>query len=196
LHADANVQVSARGTQQLKLTAVVDQFEPKGLITVSYGKDKEVALGNTLKPSETQEAPQINLAFSESEPEASYTLVVTDPDAPTKGDKKWSEYAHFILSGIKAKPSEGEVTHVDYNAATTLLPYTGPAPPPKTGKHRYVFILYKEGSQAPKGLPSQNRANWGTGIPGSGARDWARKQALLPVAINFFYAQNPDQGNH
>ncbi|CAN6601326.1 carboxypeptidase Y inhibitor [Trichomonascus vanleenenianus] len=174
---------------------VVDEFEQGGLLTIAYDHKKtEVAMGNLLKPAETQKRPAVNLTFNEdSAAESTYTLVLTDPDAPTKGDKKWSEYAHYIVSGIKPPSSGTGVGAVDFDKAHELLPYMGPAPPPKTGKHRYVFILYKEPANGTPKSFGGDRPNWGTGVPGSGARDWAKKHHLTPVAINFFYAQNPEQ---
>lgn len=189
------VTITSNIAEQLKkhgiFNDVIDPFDQKGLISASY-KANEVTMGNTLKPSETQDRPEVHLTFNEPDSSAKYTLVVTDPDAPKRGDPKWSEFAHFITSGISPEAAEGESYKVDFSKAKELLPYMGPAPPEKTGKHRYVFLLFKENG-AVKGLPSDNRANWGTGVPGSGVRDWAKKQNLTPVAINFFFAQNDKQ---
>ena len=176
---------------------VVDEFSPRGLITVSYGGKTEVTLGNTLLAKETQSRPVVYLTFNEDQDKSndSYTLVMTDPDAPSRGDNKWSEYAHYVVSGIKPKPvsadTSGMSTAIDFDSANELLPYLGPAPPPGTGKHRYVLILYKEGTMSPKSV--EGRPNWGTGISGYGARDFAKKHGLTPIAINFFFAQNPSQ---
>jgi len=176
---------------------VVDEFSPRGLITVSYGGQTEVTLGNTLKVSETQKRPVIHLTFNEDKDvsDYTYTLVVTDPDAPTRGDMKWSEYCHYVVTGIKSPGHSAEVATANLDSANELVPYLGPAPPPKTGKHRYVFILYREGPSPPKTLNEivRERANWGTGVPGAGARGFAKKYGLTPVAINFFFAQDPDQ---
>lgn len=178
---------------------VVDAFDSGALITVTYDKDTEVAMGNTLKVGETQSNPTVRVTFNDTKElkdTDSYTLVLTDPDAPTKGDKKWSEYCHLLVTGIKLSPpsdgSPSDVIEVNYSQANVLQQYMGPAPPPKTGKHRYVFILYKEGGASPK-ASFDERATWGTGKPGSGAKDYASKHNLTPVAINFFYAQNEQQ---
>jgi phosphatidylethanolamine-binding protein (PEBP) family uncharacterized protein len=32
---------------------------------------------------------------------------------------------------------------------TVLAPYMGPAPPPGTGHHRYVFVVFKQKDQIP-----------------------------------------------
>lgn len=56
----------------------------------------------------------------------------------------------------------------------------GPAPPEKTKKHRYVFLLYKnEGSKKLEG-PS-GRKKWGNDDYRKGARQWSDKYGLSLV---------------
>jgi len=38
-----------------------------------------------------------------------------------------------------------------------IIPYKGPAPPPKTGKHRYIFHLYQQTGEN-KMVPLEERA--------------------------------------
>jgi phosphatidylethanolamine-binding protein (PEBP) family uncharacterized protein len=187
---------------------VVDKFDTEGLLTIEYDTKTHVALGNTLKVDETQKVPTIqftlNLPGLEKELEISaedkFALVLTDPDAPSNSDHKWSEYAHWIITDLSLKPPQGEVnaeslsTVLDYSKGTTLLPYEGPAPPPGTGKHRYVFLLFKQDPNVKYEAPS-GRPTWGTDVPGSGVRDWLKKHKgdHKLIALNFFYAQNPKQ---
>jgi phosphatidylethanolamine-binding protein (PEBP) family uncharacterized protein len=51
-----------------------------------------------------------------------------DPDA-VNGNR-----VHWLVTNIKN----------NINNSKALLPYQGPAPPVKTGKHRYIFELYKQ----------------------------------------------------
>lgn len=157
-------------------------------------------MGNTLKTSETQDCPEIHATFTPDGTEpalistaSSYTLVMTDPDAPSRTDKAYSEYAHFIVSGLKLSADiEAFASPIDFSKGHELLPYMGPAPPPKTGKHRYVFILFKETAGSPKSFDG-DRARWGSQTPGTGVKPWAAKHGLVPVAVNFFFAQNERQ---
>lgn len=185
---------------------VLDEFTPKGLLSISYGKDKDVVLGNTLPVAETQEVPTIAFTLntdteeaqaSHFSPESDYfTLVLTDPDAPSRTDKKWSEYAHYIKTNLKLVNKDPDhdflSAELDLGSDHTLLPYEGPGPPPKTGKHRYVFLLFKQ-KEAIKPEPLSGRPNWGTGKPAVGVKNWASQFGLEPVAANFFYAQNLEQ---
>lgn len=190
---------------------VLDEFLPQGLLTISYGKDIDVVLGNTLKPKDTQSIPkvQFTLNVEAEKPDNEvhtfsandyFTLVLTDPDAPSRNDNKWSEYAHFIKPNVKLLSSSDASKNDDFLSAEinlsdsdSFLGYQGPAPPPKTGKHRYVFILFRQKSGHFDPKPLKDRPNWGTGKPGSGVKDWANQYPLEPVAINFFYSQNDEQ---
>lgn len=189
------------------------------LLTISYGNNLEVAMGNTLKVSETQKLPDFHIAFNaegEAEPtiltagadsssastasvdSATFTLAVTDPDAPSRTDKAYSEYLHYLVTGLKLKaPTKDDPT--SYIASplvvengNTLVPYMGPGPPPKTGKHRYVFVLLRETKSTPSTFDG-DRPRWGSDKPTKGLQEYAKKNGLVPVAVNFFFAQNEEQ---
>ncbi|ODV83925.1 hypothetical protein CANARDRAFT_24627 [[Candida] arabinofermentans NRRL YB-2248] len=188
-------------------------FISKGFLIISYGEDKEVAMGNTLTPEETQSPPSISFTLNLSSDDSSasnfkiskddnYTLVFTDPDAPTKGDEKWSEYCHYIVKNIKLNPYDpnelidasniqDKLTTAELKG-TELMSYIGPGPPPKTGKHRYVFLLYKQKPGLEPEAPI-DRPCYGTNIPGYGAEEWSKKYELELLAVNFYYAQNKEQ---
>lgn len=151
-------------------------------------------------------------AATQIRPDDRFTLVLTDPDAPTKGDDKWSEFCHYVVRDIKLNDftladtapapttADGKndidsfgdkLTTVDLQG-DALVPYMGPGPPPKTGLHRYVFLLYKQQRGKRPDAPA-DRPCWGTGVPGSGAAEYAHKHGLELYAVNFFYAKNEQQ---
>ncbi|GMM33757.1 Tfs1 protein [Saccharomycopsis crataegensis] len=185
---------------------VLDEFTPQGLLTISYGKDLDVLLGNQLKVKDTQTLPKIQLTLDIGDDELVstfsaldyFTLVVTDPDAPSRTDKKWSEYCHYIKTNIKLTQSDGAKNsdflsaQLDLNEGPDYLKYEGPGPPPKTGKHRYCFFLFKQKAEI-NPPPLTGRPNWGLGKPATGVREWSTKYGLEPIAANFFYAQNETQ---
>lgn len=179
---------------------VLDEFKQSALILLSYG-GKQVTMGNQLTVEETQKPPSVQLTFDDSTKGKSYTLVMTDPDAPTRGDQKWSEYAHWLVTGIKPDVAEGESYKLEVPKADERVKYMGPAPPPNTGLHRYVFVLIEEAKGSPNGLwttstddsGEPSRANWGSNKPGFGVRDWMKEQGLAPVAVNFMECKNTEQ---
>ena len=82
--------------------------------------------GDFLKVSETQKEPKIKINVNAND---LYTLILFDPDAVGG--------THIHLSIIN-------ITNNDIKTGNIIIPYKGPAPPPGTGKHRYIFGLYKQ----------------------------------------------------
>lgn len=65
-----------------------------------------------------------------------------------------------------------------------IIPYLPPTPPPKTGYHRYVFVLLapaiEEGLKGELTKP-EDRPHWGYGKVGAGVREWADENDLVAV---------------
>lgn len=196
-------------TKSKVVPEVVDQFDTQGLLSIEYGPTELVTLGNTLSVEGTQKIPKIQLTLKSPTQDGKiesigendkFILVMTDPDAPSYTEKKWSEYLHWLVTDLKLPHStnsngEPEISHfIDVSEGRELVPYMGPGPPPKTGKHRYVFLLYKQDPNAGQLTAPKDRPNWGTGVPASGVRDWIKKNAPASklLSVNFFYAQNAD----
>lgn len=91
--------------------------------------------GNILKDrqflsvSESQTEPHIKLNVN---PNKLYTLVLYDPDAIS------GTYIHWIKTNI---------TSSDIKTGNIIIPYKGPSPPPKSGKHHYIFNLYEQNGE-------------------------------------------------
>jgi phosphatidylethanolamine-binding protein (PEBP) family uncharacterized protein len=110
---------------------------------------------------------------------------MTDPDAPSRNDPKWSEFCHWIVTGLKAASPGAPIeavtptasSSVDISKSHQVVEYMGPAPPPKTGKHRYVLLLYKDGNTGKMEGPSE-RKKWGNDESRQGVRQWAKKYDL------------------
>ena len=69
---------------------------------------------------------------------------------------------------------------------TELVEYLPPSPPPKTGDHRYVFVLLApEGEGGARKLKKpKDRPHWGYGKVGKGVGDWADENGLIVVGEN------------
>jgi len=154
-------------------------FTPSRVIDITYG-DHKVQLGNELTPTQVKEIPSVSYVANVG---SYYTLLLTDPDAPTRKDAKWREWNHWGVVNIpEARVNEGE----------TITEYIGSAPPPESGLHRYIFILARQ----PEGkiafsephLPN----NSGKGREHFKVANLIQKYKLIPEAINFFQAQYDD----
>lgn len=76
------------------------------------------------------------------------------------------------------------------------MPYKPPGPPPKTGKHRYVFLVFAPMNGTSESLhlsrPGE-RKHWGFGEEGMGVREWTGENGLVGVGAQFVYAEDEKQ---
>ncbi|CAI5472369.1 unnamed protein product [Closterium sp. Yama58-4] len=111
---------------------VLDDFVPSLDIKVKYG-GREVRNGDELTPSEAAEAPYVELAGRHENGDL-YTLVMSDPDAPSPDNPVAAEWLHWLVVNIP-----GAATLPHSSAGDLLTEYKGPTPP--MGMHRYVLPL-------------------------------------------------------
>uniref|UniRef100_A0A131Z291 Phosphatidylethanolamine binding protein n=1 Tax=Rhipicephalus appendiculatus TaxID=34631 RepID=A0A131Z291_RHIAP len=145
---------------------------PERALNVSYPGVAVVKLGNFLTPAQTAHAPDVNVV---GDPDRWYTVILLDPDAPSRSDPKMRHWLHWL------------VVNVPHNDTTTLTKYAGPTPPPGSGKHRYVFLAYEQKQ------PVARNALSGFGKERAKFNLPAFLEALgvnKLVAANFFYAEN------
>ncbi|KAI6137107.1 phosphatidylethanolamine-binding protein [Pisolithus sp. B1] len=177
---------------------VPSRFGPEALLVVSWPTGKEATLGNTLTALDTALAPSISftpMITLAPYDEVSYTLVMTDPDAPSRKNPRLAQWRHWVVTGIKAPhPTEAVSGHLSARfTEPPVTPYYCPAPPPGTGPHRYVLLLYREpaiGLRIPPDAPErrnspERRAKWD-------AAAFAEEYGLKLVAANFFYVVGPE----
>lgn len=65
----------------------------------------------------------------------SFKILFEDPDAPSRKEPKFGEWHHWIVVNIPGN---------DISKGDTVAEYVGSGPPPDTGLHRYVFLVYKQ----------------------------------------------------
>ncbi|XP_037814411.1 protein D3-like isoform X1 [Lucilia sericata] len=156
------------------------QEAPKEFLKVSYDGGLEVNKGNELTPTQVKLQPRVEWQAKCTD---YYTLIMTDPDAPSRADPKVREFRHWLVANIPGnKIDQGEV----------VAAYVGSGPPKGTGLHRYIFLLYKQPGKIDIDEPhvannsGENRANFK-------AAKFAEKYNLgAPVAGNFYQAQYDD----
>ncbi|CEL95729.1 unnamed protein product [Vitrella brassicaformis CCMP3155] len=168
---------------------VIPEFEPDRWVRVRFdlntgfvGRQLSVPVefGNEISMTDAERSP--GLLLDKPPPEgSSYVLLLTDPDAPSRENPKYREFLHWAVSNIRGV-SLGQGTIIE-------TPYVPPRTPPKTGPHRYVFVLYEKKDDSPPLLPlprSRNRINFK-------AHEWASSQGLELRGANFFIGKNQFQ---
>jgi phosphatidylethanolamine-binding protein (PEBP) family uncharacterized protein len=159
--------------------AVVDEFEPKLQLEVTFDGIPAIE-GGDLTPTQCQHLPSIKFA---GEKEKLYTIILSDPDAPSVADPKFGEWQHWISVNTPAD---------DVSAGDAITAYFGSAPGKDSGKHRYVLVAYE---QAGKIEPDEERVSATSGFPprrSFKSRAFASKYDLTPVAVLTYRAEFDD----
>ncbi|KAF8060727.1 PEBP-like protein [Lyophyllum atratum] len=170
-------------------------FSPSILFSIIWPNGKEAVLSNFLTREDTLEEP--NLSFvplnvpDNPEPagDVTYTLVMTDPDAPSRADPKYRQFRHWVITGLEV-PAPGAQSPLAVKTKPATTPYRPPGPPPGSGIHRYTFLLFEEpasGFTVPEGAPEygaalEERRSWN-------AVDFGEKYGLRLVGANYFLVQ-------
>ena len=148
-----------------------------------YEGNLKVELGNELTPTQVQRPPiKVNWPAEEA---AFYTLILTDPDAPSRTNPTNGQWQHWLVTNIPGnRVDQGQV----------LSDYVGSGPPKATGLHRYVFLVYRQpagkidfdGIAVRSNRTAEGRAKWQ-------AHKFATDYKLEgPIAGNFYQAQWDD----
>ncbi|KGO68805.1 Phosphatidylethanolamine-binding protein PEBP [Penicillium italicum] len=161
------------------LALIQDKSKVLGL---TIGTHENVQPGTWLPRNAAQEAPK--LFFAGASPTSTYLVVGLDIDAPFPSFGILGPILHWIQSDVKVN-SEGALEF----DAPFVANYIGPAPPPMSGPHRYIFFLYEQPAgfdltaYAPAGgkkLGNSNRIRYDLDA-------WAEEIKLGPlVAFNYF----------
>ncbi|KAM9320256.1 phosphatidylethanolamine-binding protein 4-like [Gastrophryne carolinensis] len=112
-----------------------------------------------------------------------YTLIMVDPDAPSRPHPVHKFWRHWLVTDVTA---DLLVTGKDVNG-TILSSYYRPNPPPHTGYHRYQFLLYIQNpGSSPLLLPKEKPlGSWDVyGFV-------SRSRLEGPVAMTQYMTRNP-----
>ena len=172
------------------ISEVLDDFEPSYYLDITWPKYHEtVLLGNDIPTKAVQHRPTFTFHSLDTKANtaknSTFTLALTDPDAKSRDDPKWSEMCHWIMTNLTTPIPEPPPELL--KKAGELEEYQPPGPPPGTGAHRYVFVLLEGDSSDLK--PPKERQHWGYGKNRHGVRDWADENGLKVVGANFFFAE-------
>ncbi|XP_010255492.1 PREDICTED: CEN-like protein 1 [Nelumbo nucifera] len=149
---------------------VVDAFTPSVKMNVTYNFNKQVYNGHEFMPSVITSRPRVEIGGEDLR--AAFTLIMTDPDAPSPSDPYLREHLHWIVTDIPGT--------TDASFGREIVGYE--TPKPVIGIHRFVFILFKQkGRKTVK--PPASRDQFST-------RKFSEENGLgLPVAAVYFNAQ-------
>ncbi|XP_047339793.1 protein MOTHER of FT and TFL1-like [Impatiens glandulifera] len=151
---------------------VVDEFVPTTAMNVYYAT-KHVTNGCSIKPSMAFNPPTVTISGL---PNELYTLVMTNPDAPSPSEPYMREWVHWIVANIPGGTDSGQ--------GKEIVPYMAPCP--AVGIHRYILVLFRQSIYVDQTIEKPNiitRANFNT-------RAFSHRLYLgVPVATVYFNAQ-------
>lgn len=99
---------------------------------VTYPGRIDVDLGNELTPLQTKQKPNVTWDFEWG---TYYTLLKIDPDAPTRRLPLLRELRHWLVINIPGCFVE---------RGDEIYEYIPASPPPLSGSHRYIFLVFKQ----------------------------------------------------
>ncbi|OVA14136.1 Phosphatidylethanolamine-binding protein PEBP [Macleaya cordata] len=139
---------------------------------VTYNSNyKQVSNGHELMPSALTVKPRVEIGGDDMR--SAYTVIMTDPDAPSPSDPYLREHLHWIVTDIPGT--------TDASFGKEIVSYESPKP--VVGIHRYVFILFKQNKGRQTVTPPTSRDHFNT-------RSFSQDNGLgLPVAAVYFNAQ-------
>ena len=155
-------------------------------VSLSFA-DHRVANGQQLPLSLTQVPP--TLTWRAASLTRRYTLLITDPDAPTSTQptmSPWLHYLHINVHGafLMSRLSLIPTTH-PRDTPGVLATYAPPSPPDGTGRHRYVLHVYQQSADIASDSHSaavisdaddRRRARWGV-------NEWMAEQRAEGVEL-------------
>jgi hypothetical protein len=110
---------------------VVDPFVPLTTLSVTWPGSPPLADGATLTPTAVAAQPAVSLGAGGG----LYTLILSDPDAPTPDSPEFAEWQHWRVVNAPA---------ADLAAGDVRCAYFGSAPGQGSGVHRYVLVAYAQ----------------------------------------------------
>ena len=155
---------------------------PAGAVEAVYtrkGKESGRVDGNSMgkELTPTQVFAQPTLKW-ESEKDALYTVVLTDPDAPSRKDPKYREWVHWLVLNVSGN---------DIDKGDVVIEYVGSAPPKDTDLHRYCLFVYKQSSKIDVSKCKQDKL---ISVGGGGANRGKWKLATFIENNKASYANN------
>ena len=115
---------------------LVGKFNAVVPLKITFPSSGAVAKnGNILTPTHVRRPPVV--AFKPNPTNKLYTIIMIDPDAPSRQEPMYREFVHWVVVNMPG---------CDVTAGETVAPYFGAAPPCNSGYHRYYLFLYEQPS--------------------------------------------------
>uniref|UniRef100_A0A8C9U715 Phosphatidylethanolamine binding protein 4 n=2 Tax=Scleropages formosus TaxID=113540 RepID=A0A8C9U715_SCLFO len=119
-------------------------------------------------------APRVRLERAEEAKK--YTLMMVDPDAPSRNNPSRCHWRHWLMVDILGSDlQKGDIR------GSVLSEYRRPTPPSNTGLHRYQFLLFKQQDDRAISLSEEEKSSFGDWDPQAFAQRFGLGSAVAAV---------------
>lgn len=136
-----------------------------------------VNYGNNLTLSSVMYNPTISFPSEPAFPDAVYTVLMIDPDAPTPQNPTSALIRHWLVSDVAPT-----TTPANISSGNVLSAYRSPSPPANSTAHRYLTLLLRQMPSVPVSLGNQ------TAIQSFNLNAFIQQNSLIVVSGNYFNA--------
>jgi len=147
-----------------------EDFELKIEVGVKFPAGKKVTVGKELPLAAVLSLPTVTFP---TDPSTFYTIIMVDPDAPSRDNPINGEYRHFVCANTPG---------TEILKSEVLQEWAPPSPPSGSGLHRYVFLVYEQPERVEVEVFEGSRAKWA-------AHEWATALGMTAIGANYFTAQ-------
>lgn len=106
-------------------------------LSVAYPYNDMTSCGETFPLESLAEKPKVQFDRLGDLTDKNLTLIMVDPDAPSKKNPSCRCWVHWIVA-------DNNVKNKDSSLGREIVRYQPPRPPSGSGKHRYYFLLYAQ----------------------------------------------------
>jgi phosphatidylethanolamine-binding protein (PEBP) family uncharacterized protein len=162
-------------------------FNPDAVLTMDFKAvtNGSITPGQPLTETQVATAPELSVTPANSSVTFSgnYTIAMVDAGPVGTNDAGLGVTRHWLVNDVKISG-----TTVNTNG-TVITVYAGPAPPAKTGPHRYTVLLFVQPPNfvAPAGF---NKPNIGVSVFNLG--DYIKNSSLGPVVAGNYFTVEED----
>lgn len=167
-------QTVSKNFQDNQIVPDVLDKAPEAFLTVNF-PNVIANLGNILTPTQVKDMPKVS--WKEANLTSFYTLLMVDPDAPSRIDNWEKEWQHWLVVNIPGNAIEkGE----------TVTEFISSGPPPNTGLHRYLFLWFLQPSKGDFRSMPHLKATSAKGREKFSTRKFVQAFGLVVVAGNHY----------
>ena len=137
-------------------------------------------LHNQIPLAATLSLPSVSLTLPN--PSAYHTVLITDPDVPSRSDPHLGERRYLCVANIPGEAlAAGDLTKGEW-----LQDWEAPSPEPGSGLHRFVLVVYEQpGAEKIEMSVFDSR----DGRNQFGSYKWAEGFGMKAIGANFWQAQ-------